>query len=62
MFESMWSSSMTSSIQLAEECLKHSSERIPEQPNPVNGMEEFAKTIESSMFVFKNSVYFIVGR
>lgn len=56
MFESMWSS-MTSSIQLAEECLKQSSEQISdEQPNPVNGVEEFAKTIDSSMLVFLTTV------
>lgn len=47
MFESTWS--MTSSIQLAEECLKNTSEKVSaEQVNPVNGVEEFAKTIDSS--------------
>lgn len=44
MFESMWSS-MTTSIQLAEECLKQSTESNSEQP--VNGVQEVAKTIDT---------------
>ncbi|XP_065221759.1 autophagy-related protein 2 homolog A [Planococcus citri] len=44
-FESMWSS-MTSSMQLAEECLKQT-EQEQEPTNIVNGVEEFAKTIDS---------------
>lgn len=48
MFESMWSS-MTSSIQLAEECLKQTDQSTEQEPtNIVNGVEEFAKTIDSS--------------
>lgn len=38
---------MTSSMQLAEECLKQT-EQEQEPTNIVNGVEEFAKTIESS--------------
>lgn len=40
---------MTSSIQLAEECLKQSPEES-ERLHAVNGVEDFAKTIDSSKF------------
>ncbi|KAK7872956.1 hypothetical protein R5R35_004266 [Gryllus longicercus] len=50
MFESMWSS-MSSSMQIAEECLKQSSEGNKEQAvdqgQPLEGLELFAQTIDS---------------
>lgn len=49
MFESMWSS-MTTSIQLAEECLKQSAEANPEKP--VNGVHEVAKAIDTGKIDF----------
>lgn len=45
MFESMWSS-MTSSMQLAEECLKQGSSDEKEA-EPLEGLELFAQTIDS---------------
>jgi hypothetical protein len=47
MFESMWSS-MTSSMQLAEECLKQGNDA--EESQPLEGLELFAQAIDSSMF------------
>lgn len=51
MFESMWNS-MTSSMQLAEECLKQGSSdgRDSEQCQPLEGLELFAQAIDSSTF------------
>lgn len=51
MFESMWSS-MTSSMQLAEECLKQGATEGKEtdQSQPLEGLELFAQTIDSSMY------------
>jgi autophagy-related protein 2 len=51
MFESMWSS-MTSSMQLAEECLKQGSSdgNDAEESQPLEGLELFAQAIDSSMF------------
>jgi hypothetical protein len=51
MFESMWSS-MTSSMQLAEECLKQGSSdgKDTEQSQPLEGLEHFAQAIDSSTF------------
>ena len=46
MFESMWSS-MTSSMQLAEECLKQGNSDEKEA-EPLEGLELFAQTIDSS--------------
>ncbi|XP_021929227.1 autophagy-related protein 2 homolog B-like isoform X2 [Zootermopsis nevadensis] len=48
MFESMWNS-MTSSMQLAEECLKQGSSdgRDSEQCQPLEGLELFAQAIDS---------------
>lgn len=45
MLESMWSS-MSSSMQLAAECLRE--EDSPKDTNPVEGIEMFAHTIDSS--------------
>jgi hypothetical protein len=58
MFESMWSS-MTSSMQLAEECLKEGSSdgKDTEQPQPLEGLELFAQAIDSSMLYVFISVY-----
>lgn len=51
MFESMWSS-MTSSMQLAEDCLKNEKEGLSEDNNPTfEGIERFAQTIDSSRFL-----------
>ena len=48
MFESMWSS-MTSSMQLAEDCLKKEKEELSEDTNQsFEGIERFAQTIDSS--------------
>lgn len=52
MFESMWSS-MTSSMQLAEECLKQGSSSEKEA-EPLEGLEMFAQTIDSSKNLIKN--------
>lgn len=45
MLESMWSS-MSSSMQLAAECLQE--ESGPQESNPVEGIEMFAHAIDSS--------------
>ncbi|XP_075223558.1 autophagy-related 2 [Lycorma delicatula] len=45
MFESMWSS-MTSSIQMAAECMQQESKEI-DQGNPLEGLERFAQAIDS---------------
>ncbi|XP_056139851.1 autophagy-related protein 2 homolog A isoform X2 [Lampris incognitus] len=42
-----WSSSMTSSMQLAQECLKDPPEASEEPPAPLDGLEMFAQTIET---------------
>lgn len=42
-----WSSSMTSSMQLAKECLKDPPEASEEPPAPLEGLEMFAQTIET---------------
>ncbi|KAM6923372.1 autophagy-related protein 2 homolog A [Xenentodon cancila] len=42
-----WSSSMTSSMQLAQECLKDPPEACEEPPAPLDGLEMFAQTIET---------------
>ncbi|KAF6726611.1 Autophagy-related 2-like protein A [Oryzias melastigma] len=42
-----WSSSMTSSMQLAQECLKDPPEASEEPPAPLEGLEMFAETIET---------------
>lgn len=46
MFESMWSS-MTSSMQLAQECLQEDAKNAG-NAQPLEGVELFAQTIESS--------------
>lgn len=46
MFESMWNS-MTSSMQLAEECAKQDAEIAPNDAQPFEGLELFAQTIDS---------------
>lgn len=54
MFESMWSS-MTSSIQLAEECVKQEAANAMNNAQPFEGIELFAQTIDSSKlsYVFR---------
>uniref|UniRef100_A0A8C7ZQB0 Autophagy related 2A n=1 Tax=Oryzias sinensis TaxID=183150 RepID=A0A8C7ZQB0_9TELE len=42
-----WSSSMTSSMQLAQECLKDPPEASEDPPAPLEGLEMFAETIET---------------
>ncbi|KAK2849010.1 hypothetical protein Q5P01_008844 [Channa striata] len=42
-----WSSSMTSSMQLAQECLNDPPEASEEPPAPLEGLEMFAQTIET---------------
>lgn len=42
-----WSSSMTSSMQLAQECLKDPPEASEEPPPQLEGLEMFAQTIET---------------
>ncbi|XP_041653204.1 autophagy-related protein 2 homolog A isoform X2 [Cheilinus undulatus] len=42
-----WSSSMTSSMQLAQECLKEPPEASEEPPAQLEGLEMFAQTIET---------------
>uniref|UniRef100_A0A8B9H989 Autophagy related 2A n=1 Tax=Astyanax mexicanus TaxID=7994 RepID=A0A8B9H989_ASTMX len=42
-----WSSCMTSSMQLAQECLKDPPETSEEPPAPLEGLEMFAQTIET---------------
>ncbi|XP_031424762.1 autophagy-related protein 2 homolog A [Clupea harengus] len=44
-----WSTSMTSSMQLAQECLKDPPEASEEPPAPLEGLEMFAQTIETVM-------------
>uniref|UniRef100_A0A673MJH4 Autophagy-related protein 2 homolog A-like n=1 Tax=Sinocyclocheilus rhinocerous TaxID=307959 RepID=A0A673MJH4_9TELE len=45
--EFWWSSCMTSSMQLAQECLKDPPEASEEPPAPLEGLEMFAQTIET---------------
>jgi hypothetical protein len=42
-----WSTCMTSSMQLAQECLKDPPEASEEPPAPLEGLEMFAQTIET---------------
>ncbi|KAM9301925.1 autophagy-related protein 2 homolog A [Gastrophryne carolinensis] len=42
-----WSSGMTTSMQLAQECLKEQAEEPSEPPQPIEGLEMFAQTIET---------------
>lgn len=46
-----WSSSMTSSMQLAQECLKDPPEASEDPPAPLEGLEMFAQTIETGEWV-----------
>lgn len=49
MIESMWSS-MSSSMQLAKDCLEH--ESGPNPPNqPMEGLERFAQIIDNGWFI-----------
>ena len=53
MLESMWSS-MSSSMQLAQECLeKESSDTASVQSNAIEGLEKFAQIIDNGM-IFNN--------
>uniref|UniRef100_A0A8C1SXB8 Autophagy related 2A n=1 Tax=Cyprinus carpio TaxID=7962 RepID=A0A8C1SXB8_CYPCA len=52
-----WSSCMTSSMQLAQECLKDPPEASEEPPAPLEGLEMFAQTIETGVI---NLVYFFI--
>lgn len=45
-----WSSCMTSSMQLAQECLKDPPEASEEPPAPLEGLEMFAQTIETGVY------------
>lgn len=47
MFESMWSS-MTNSMQLAEECMKQDPSSTQDAAQPLEVIERFAQTIDSS--------------
>lgn len=47
MFESMWSS-MSSSMQLAQECMKQDTSNNVDNSQPLEGIERFAQTIDSS--------------
>ncbi|XP_053305388.1 autophagy-related protein 2 homolog A [Spea bombifrons] len=42
-----WSSCMTTSMQLAQECLKEQAEEPSDPPQPIEGLEMFAQTIET---------------
>ncbi|XP_044125665.1 autophagy-related protein 2 homolog A [Bufo gargarizans] len=42
-----WSSCMTTSMQLAQECLKEQADEPSEPPQPIEGLEMFAQTIET---------------
>lgn len=44
---------MTSSMQLAQECLKDPPEASEEPPAPLEGLEMFAQTIETGVYVAK---------
>lgn len=54
MLESMWSS-MSSSMQLAEECLREEEGGSTLESNPVEGIEMFAHAIDSS----KSQIFYI---
>jgi autophagy-related protein 2 len=50
MLESMWSS-MSSSMQLAQECLEKNEDpelEVPTSSNQMEGLEKFAQTIDNS--------------
>lgn len=47
MFESMWSS-MSNSMQLAQECMKQDALNSVDSAQPLEGIERFAQMIESS--------------
>lgn len=53
MFESMWSS-MSSSMQLAQECMKQDSSSNTDNSQPLEAIERFAQTIDSSTFVLND--------
>lgn len=53
----MWSS-MTSSMQLAQECLKQESPNSAENAQPLEGIERFAQTIDSSKHHIKIVIYY----
>lgn len=42
-----WASCMTTSLQLAQECLREGLPEPSEQPQPLEGLEMFAQTIET---------------
>lgn len=50
MFESMWSS-MSNSMQLAQECLKQDNLNNINSAQPVEGIEKFAQIIESGIVI-----------
>lgn len=54
MFESMWSS-MTNSMQLAQECMKQDSLNSADVAQPLEGIEKFAQMIDSSELKRVNS-------
>lgn len=47
MFESMWSS-MTNSMQLAQECMEQDALNTADAAQPLEGIEKFAQMIDSS--------------
>lgn len=58
MIESMWSS-MTTSLQLAEDCMKKERDISSDSGNQAfEGIESFAHTIDSSTHYFKKYFFF----
>lgn len=61
MFESMWSS-MSNSMQLAQECMRQENLNAVDSAQPLEGIEKFAQLIESSKtqkhWLLKNICYF----
>lgn len=49
MLESMWSS-MSNSMQLAQECLENEQE-VTAAPSTMEGLDKFAQTIDNSEFI-----------
>lgn len=48
---------MTSSMQLAQECLKDPPEASEEPPAPLEGLEMFAQTIETGVYQLLSSTF-----
>lgn len=56
MFESMWSS-MTNSMQLAQECLKQQTQNAADSEQALEGIERFAQIIDSSTLLFSSCFF-----